>query len=153
MRNMQASLWLGLLIGLTATGCGKNLPALTEVEGVVLLDDEPLPHAFVQFMPQLDNFGAEYNSTAVTDDKGHFTLKCYKDDLWGAVIGKHVVLVTDYLPPELRGRDAQEKFAEYYEELKNRPIPENFGSVIKTPLRIEVTGDQKSYKLELTRPK
>src|SRR5437762_2404501 len=122
MRRMAGlvGLWLTLL----SAGCGgKSPPVLTEAEGMVLLDDEPLPHAYVQFVPQLTGFGAEYNSTAVTDEAGKFKLVCYKTGLPGAVIGKHGVVVIDYLPPEVRGKDAasQAKFAEFIDNLKNRP--------------------------------
>jgi hypothetical protein len=148
-----ACLAVGLVLAFA--GCSKKLPQLTEAGGVVLLDNEPLPFACVQFMPELSEFGAEYNSTATTDKEGKFTLMCNKTGEPGAVIGSHRVIVFDSTPRNLRGQseEAQLKYAEYYEQLKNRPIPLVYASVGKTPLRIEVTAQQKSYTLELTRPK
>jgi len=32
-----------------------------------VLDDEPLPFAYIQSIPQLDHFGAEANSTTTID--------------------------------------------------------------------------------------
>jgi hypothetical protein len=148
----------GVCIGLvlTTAGCaGKLLPQLTEVEGQVLLDGEPLPQAIVEFIPELAEFGAQYNSRAITDAEGKFKLVCGKSKEPGAVIGKHRIVIRDYIPSELRGRteEDQAKLAEYVENLKNRPIPEMFASMGKTPLRIEVTAEQKSYPIWLNSPK
>jgi hypothetical protein len=46
---------------------------------------------------------------------------------------------------------AQEGYARHLKGLKNRPIPEWYGSAVKTPLIIEVTTAQKDYTLKLTR--
>jgi hypothetical protein len=145
---------LALTAVLVLSGCGKTPPRVTEVEGTVLLDDKPLPNAQVQFVPELSNFGAEMNSTGVTDDKGRFTLTCAYQSQPGAVVGSHRVVVTDApVPRELRGqtREAQEKLARYQAGLKNRPIPAVYGSVGQTPLRLEVKADQKTYAVNLTR--
>ena|SRR5579862_8673463 len=147
-------LCIGLV--LTTAGCAaKRLPQLVEVEGQVLLDGEPLPKAAIEFVPELADFGAQYNSRAITDDEGHFKLVCGKSQEPGAVIGKHRVVVRDFTPPQLRGRseEDQTKLAEYFENLKNRPIPEIYGSMGKTPLRIEITPEQKSYTVWLTSAK
>jgi hypothetical protein len=132
-------------------GCSAKPPQITVVEGVILLEGEPLPLAQVQFIPELQHFGAEYNASAVTDDQGRFKMKCHKNGEPGAVVGWNRVVVTDYAPPDLR-RKSQEERADYYLELKNRPIPDTYASVGKTPLRIEVSADQSDYRLELKRP-
>jgi hypothetical protein len=53
----------------------------------------------------------------------------------------------------MRGMDgaSQARLAAYMNSLINRPIPEEYGSVVKTPLIIDVTKDQKTYDLKLTR--
>jgi hypothetical protein len=135
-------------------GCTKTPPPLTEVEGVVLLDGQPLPSAEVQFVPDLASFGSEQNSTAVTDDQGHFRLKCQRNGEFGAVVGKHFVLVKEAPPPtELRSGSAEsrQKLAAAQAKLKNRPIPARYSSVSQTPLTIEVTPGQTSYTLKLAR--
>jgi hypothetical protein len=145
---------LGLTLALALCGCGKTPPAVTEAEGVVLLNGKPLPNAQVEFVPMLADFGAEMNSVGVTDEQGRFRLTCNDKRQPGAVVGKHRVLVTDPpMPRELRGQSekAQKAQTEYQAKLKNRPIPEEYGNVGQTPLQIEVTPEQKSYTLTLTR--
>jgi hypothetical protein len=156
MRGARVVECLCICLLLAAPGCrGNQPPQLTEVEGVVVVNDEPLPQAQIEFVPELSNFGAQYNSRAVTDDQGKFKLVCRKGGEPGAVIGMHRVIVWEYTPPELRARSEESslKLAEYQEALKNRPIPEVYGSVVKTPLRIEVTAGQKEYTIFLSRPK
>src|SRR5206468_6769755 len=80
---------------LALSGCAKGPPPVTEVSGVVLLEGQPLPQAKVEFIPELSNFGAEMNSTAITDDQGRFTLTCAYKQQSGAVVGKHHVLVSE----------------------------------------------------------
>jgi hypothetical protein len=146
--------FLGLLVasGLAVTGCAKSPPPLTEVSGVVLLDGRPLPKARVEFGPQLKEFGAQFNSTALTDDQGRFVMKTAKDES-GAVVATHKVLVTEDTPDDLRDQGAQARLAQYHASLKNqnRPIPEVYGNVLQTPIEVEVKKDQKEYSISLTR--
>jgi hypothetical protein len=140
---------------LAAAGCGKPAPPpFTEVEGVVLLDGSPLGKAQVDFIPELADYGAEMNSSAVTEDDGHFVLIRAKDGQPGAAVASHRVVVTEGpLPDRFRGMsgDAQTGAANYLRSLKNRPIPEQYGTMGKTPLHIEVKADQKRYEIKLTR--
>jgi hypothetical protein len=144
---------LGLTFALAVCGCARTPPAFTEVSGVVLLDGKPLPLAQVEFVPELSDFGAEMNSTAITDDQGKFTLTCPMQSQTGAVVAKHRVLVRDApTPQEFRRPDGQtqEKLAQYMERLKNRPIPLRYGALAKT-ITIEVKPEQKNYEIRLTR--
>ncbi len=148
--------FLGGLVGaltLALCGCGAPPPA-TPVEATVLLDDQPLPYAKVRFVPDLPGQEAKLGSSAVTDERGRCTLRFDAKDEPGAVVGKHRVVVTEGpTPAEYRGmsQKAQEGYARYMKGLKNRPIPEAYGSAVKTPLLIEVTASQKEYTLKLTR--
>jgi hypothetical protein len=156
MRPSHLGVFTFLSLALTASGCGGvRPPQLTEVEGVMLLDSEPLPQASVVFIPELKSFGAEYISQAVTDKDGKFKLVCRKTGDTGAVIGVHRVVVTEFMPPQFRGlgEEIQLKAEAYFDNLKNRPIPDVYTSIAKTPLRIEVTAEQNQYTLVLTRPK
>jgi hypothetical protein len=148
-------LWgLPLLAALTAVGCEPGRPPVTEVEGVVLLNGQPLANAEVEFVPELSRFGAEMNSRGVTDEKGRFKLVCAYQAQSGAAVGKHKVLVGEAPAREdMRGMDgaSQEKYTRYVQSLRNRPIPPEYGSISKTPLVIEVTPDKKEYELKLVR--
>jgi hypothetical protein len=148
------SVTLGVTLALSVPGCARTPPPVTEVEGVVLLDGKPLPQALVEFVPQLAHFGAEMNSSGLTDDRGRFTLTCAYKSQAGAVVGKHHVLVSEApTPAEFRRPDeqTQARLAQHLAKLKNRPIPPAYGTLGRTPLRIEVKADQKSYELRLKR--
>ncbi len=145
-----------VLIGLclAAAGCTKAPPSITEAEGVVLLNGVPLANAQVDFVPELSEFGAEMNSGAVTEDDGRFHLTCAKNAQPGAVVATHRVVVTEGpMPEKFRGMsgEAQNGATAYLKGLKNRPIPQQYGSVGKTPLRAEVKADQQQYEIKWTR--
>jgi hypothetical protein len=122
------------------------------VQGTVLLNGKPLPKASVTFVPQVENLGADSNSTSVTDENGQFTLTCAYNGQPGAVVGKHVVLIAEPpLPEELRNSRDVREVAQYRAKLGNRPIPPAYGMVSKSPLQIEIKEGQEAVKLELTR--
>jgi hypothetical protein len=142
-----------VVLVLTMAGCARVAPPITEVEGVVLLNKQPLPNAYVEFVPELEHFGAELNSRGITDDQGRFQLVCAQHQQAGAVVAKHRVLVLEAPTPEefrQQTQEAQEKYAQYRAKLKNRPIPSAYASVSQSPLRVEVTADRKSYTLDLS---
>jgi hypothetical protein len=144
---------LGAVVALALSGCAKGPPPMTEVSGVVLLDGQPLPQANVEFCPVLKGFGAEMNSSAVTDDQGRFTLSKSLSREPGAVVGQHRVLITERpTPGEFRNQDpqTQARYAAFMAKLKNRPIPAAYG-VLATALIVEVKPEQKEYKIELKR--
>jgi hypothetical protein len=133
-------------------GCKPKPPEIVPVEGTVYLDGQPVPLARVDFVPDLADFGAEYMSSAVTDEKGHFVLMTTAGAP-GAAVAKHKVVVAEYTPEELRGFSpaAQDRLAAYQAKLKNRPIPEQYGIAVKTPLTVEVKPGQTTYDLQLKR--
>ena len=149
------SLGRGLIAGLAVAllpACAPKPPALVPVEGTVYLDGQPLPMARVEFVPELKHFGAEYNSAAVTDEKGHFVLVCALGQQPGAAVATHKVMVSEYTPDDMRGMSgqAQAKLADYQSKLKNRPIPDDFGNFSKTPLSVDVRAAG-TYDLKLAR--
>ncbi|MGB9689601.1 carboxypeptidase-like regulatory domain-containing protein [Thermogutta sp.] len=83
------------LFGLTVSeGCGSrnrgNIPQTAPVSGTVTLDGQPVDGATVVFVP---TGTPAYGAYAVTDAKGHFTLKS-SETVSGAVPGKYLVQVT-----------------------------------------------------------
>src|SRR5215472_14241829 len=91
---------VSVLTALAISGCAKSPPPVTEAEGIVYLNGEPLPHAQIQFVPDLKHFGSDYNSSGVSDAQGRFQLKCAKKGQPGAVIATHWVVVTDGPAPD-----------------------------------------------------
>ncbi|MFO0927392.1 MAG: hypothetical protein U0736_10180 [Gemmataceae bacterium] len=137
---------------IAVVGCGPRPPAVVPVEGRVLLDGRPLPHAEVQFLPELRDFGAELNSTGVTDATGRFRLRCLYRSQDGAAVARHRVLVTEAaMPDALRSPAGQGRYAQHLRGLANRPIPPVYGSVAATPLRVDVTPARTEYEIRLTR--
>jgi hypothetical protein len=88
--HLGASLSVLALLGCTGSGGGG--PPVVPVSGKVMLDGKALAKANITFQPIGDDGKATSapESTGVTDDDGHFTLKC-RDGREGAVVGKHRV--------------------------------------------------------------
>jgi hypothetical protein len=147
------SMGLALIVIVLGPGCAPKMPPVVPVSGTVYLDGKPLPLARVEFVPDLKNFGAESNSSAVTDEEGRYTLICNVQQQSGAVVATHHVLVIEHIPDELRGMSekSQRQLVEYQAKLKNRPIPEDYSNVSKSPLTVEVKPGQATYDLHLTR--
>jgi hypothetical protein len=153
MMAMIRSLFCASLLALLflAGGCGPRRPVFTDAEGTVTLNGKPLPYAQVEFVPLLEGYGAEFNSLGITDENGHFTLRC--GDKPGAVIAKHRIVVREGpAPKEARSpsEEGQQALTEHMKKLKNRPIPARYGSAVASPLQLDVKADQKTYDLELT---
>jgi hypothetical protein len=143
---------IGLIVLAFLSGCGRGIPAIVPVKGTVLLNGQPLPKATIQFVPQRSDLGAEFTSTAVTDEKGGFTLTCGYRDTPGATMGEHTVVISESpLPDELRSSRDYREIERYQRKLSNRPIPTKYSSVRESPLKIEIKETQGEVKLELTR--
>jgi len=91
--------------------------------------------------------------TGITDENGKFTLTCMYKQQSGACVGLHKVVIADHMPGKFRGEreDRQVEQANYLANLKNRPIPERYTILAKTPLEVEIKSDQQEYVLKLTR--
>jgi len=143
---------IGPLALASLSGCGGGTPAIVPVKGTVLLNGQPLPKAIVKFQPQQDGLSSEFFSFAETDENGQFTLTCGYKDKPGAVVGKHVVLITESPEPkELRQSRDRREHEDYRAKLGNRPIPLRYASIKESPLKIEIKEGQEDVKLELTR--
>lgn len=83
--NRRIPLPCALLVILWATGCGTGL---SPVQGVVLLDGNPLPNASIQFIPQ----GAGKDATGATDAEGKFTMST-NEPRDGVMAGTYKVVI------------------------------------------------------------
>jgi len=145
----RAALFAFVLI---APGCAQARPAIVPVEGVLLLDNKPVPHAEVQFVPMERGLGAEYIAVGTTDEQGRFTLLC--NGRSGACACENRVLIADAAPPEsARGMTSasQTEMSRFYARLKNRPIPPHYATAARTPLAVVVIAEQGEYRIELKR--
>lgn len=140
MLNRISIGWLAVGVAVFAAGCGDSFP-MTPVEGTVRLDGKPLAGVEVSFAPAVN---AESKSPPfsrdITDENGHYTLKCDNNKL-GAAVGSHVVTVRR--PVLIRRPD------EPASKAKGPNVPLIYQSLNDTPLKIEVKPDQKVYDLEL----
>lgn len=94
--NRNSFLLLGCLAATALSGCGSSDVPLSTVEGVVLLDGEPLPNAIVEFQPG-DRSGKVRPSVGETGPDGKYRLR-YSKDQFGAAVGKHKVQITTFSP-------------------------------------------------------
>jgi hypothetical protein len=139
-----------IAVAILTQGCSKEAPPpIVAAQGVVLLNGAPLATAQVHFIPQI-KFGPEFIATGVTDAQGRYSLTCNGQP--GACAVDNMVTVSEAgIPSKLQSEKAQRELAVYLQSLKNRPIPQNYGSPVTTPLSVKVTEGQSEYKLELKR--
>jgi hypothetical protein len=122
---------------------------IVEAEGIVRLDGKPLNKVEIRFFPVAES-GVDFVATGVTDETGHFLLKCKGQS--GACAGENRVLVMEAeIPARLQSEDAQVELAQYFRSLGGRPIPPRYGNLAASPLTVTVKADQKQYPVELTR--
>jgi hypothetical protein len=126
-----------------AGGCGKP-PAFTDtVEGTLTLDGAPLSAAHVEFVPEVPDGTKAPNSSAVTDANGFFRLTRNDNQKPGAVIGPHRVIIFPGRPAANRDDTGGQAQA--------ADVPPVYMNAAKTPLKVEITADQKKYDLRLNR--
>jgi hypothetical protein len=116
-----------------------------QVEGTVKLDGTPLANVVVQFVPDVTTGEQPPGASGSTDGQGHYSLTC-DNRKSGAVLGKYRVTV---LPG--RGGSAGADDRDAAGGRPASPVPPIYTQARKTPLRVEVTGDQHTYDLTLTR--
>ena len=77
-----------VLLPLLAVGCGNE--NLATVTGTVTLDGEPLPNAFITFVPQGETGSTSFGKT---DEDGAYEM-VFSDTQAGAWVGENVVRIT-----------------------------------------------------------
>ena len=95
-------------------GCGANgdRPELGEVTGTITFNGEPLANAQIAFRP---TSGGRYSSGA-TDENGQYRLLyiLMPEEVWGAKLGEHMVIVSTFLPEDEPGGPQPERMPECY---------------------------------------
>jgi hypothetical protein len=97
---MRILFTLAVLASLGFVGCqgrDPNLPDLVPVTGRVTLDDKPLAHASVSFVPTGSTQGT--GSGAVTDAEGKYELRTAHDGI-GAPVGEYKVFISKLVLPD-----------------------------------------------------
>lgn len=107
------SLWVSLgvfvLLGVTASGCGRNKD-LAQVTGTVKLDGELLPNAFLVFAPT----SGGTTSYGRTDSNGQYEM-VFSDYEKGAWIGENrVEISTGDVNPTMSGAGTREQVPAVY---------------------------------------
>jgi hypothetical protein len=134
---------LACLGAIAVAGCSRK-PPLAQVEGTVRLDGRPLPDALVCFLPDPERGAAGPRSVAVTDESGHFQLRC-DDQRDGAVLGWHRVLLEDM---SLYSASRQDGAGGSRPTLASR-LPTQYTTTTQTPLSFEVKPGTQTIDLDL----
>jgi hypothetical protein len=155
MANSTVRRWtrLGLLVLLLGTGCARKTRPLNEqVEGTVKLDGVPVAQVHVEFIPDEGPETVSPSSTGTTDDQGHYSLTC-NNLKPGAVVGPHRVVIKQGRTEGRRDLDDPPGGkAGGGTPRKSAPtVPAVYGIAGQSPLRVEVTADQHTYDLQLSR--
>jgi hypothetical protein len=141
--RMQTLRYAAAFILITQMFCGcssSNKPV--EVEGIVLLDNEPVAEATVLFIPD-GNSGQPAHGW--TDENGKFQLTTFKEND-GALPGSYKVTVTKSVPPpqppEADPGDAKSVVA-HFKAIKQQkkvksPLPAMYASAQSTPFHYTV---------------
>jgi len=141
---------LGIILLLTAcflstAGCGGGTgERVIAVTGRVTHKDNPVANIVVSFVPK-DSTSTGV-STGTTDEDGRYSLTVVKTGQRGAVVGTHKVWVSlpRQEPPPFGGEREKKKKT----PAAKTPPPDlaetlkRYGSLDKTPLTVEVGGDQ-----------
>jgi hypothetical protein len=132
---------------LSGSGCGGRKEKVVAVTGKVTHNGNPVAGMVVSFVPQTGTSSGV--STGETDENGHYELTVFKTGQSGAVVGTHKVWVSIPRQPT-EPVDKEEKM----KERKKKGIPatampadtatilKKYGKLDKTPLIVEVKGDQ-----------
>jgi hypothetical protein len=147
MRRRAVFVFASAILSLIV-GCQAKAPEMVNVQGKVTLDGQPLPHAIVQFVPQLDKASVHWESSGETDDDGDYSLTCNWEGKSGACVATHRVLVSELAPEPEWGADIR-SLPEI--RLPNRPIPAEYGAVGSTPLIMDVVPGKTQIDLPLSR--
>jgi len=142
MPAAKRCLFVCLCVSSVFCGCGRS-PKMGRVEGTVRLDGQPIGNVFVIFQPRDRRLP---QSNGLTDDAGHFELRCNNSQM-GAVVGEHrVVLIDAARFPSAPSED------ETLPEGVNAPpsrVPLGYTRPDKTPLQQSVQAGSQTVAIEV----
>ena len=126
--------------GIAFAGCNASMtgPPLAPVEGIVLLDGQPLGGATLLFQPQGDTPGQ--GGTARTGADGRFTLTAFDLGAKGVPAGSYRVTISKQVKPDgtdFQPRPDEDPMLAAYKEL----LPPQYTDAAQTPLKAEVPPD------------
>jgi hypothetical protein len=133
--------YLLLFAILIFSGCSSSGKPV-EVEGIVLLENEPVSDATVLFIPE---GGTGQPAHGMTDENGRFQLSTFKEND-GALPGSYTVTVTKSVPPpeppEADPSDSKSVYAHFkaikeQKKLKS-PVPSTYANGMTTPFHFTV---------------
>jgi len=131
---MKRHLAVVILVGIVAVGCAARAPG-PPVEGVVMLDEQPLANANVQMIPQGETRGQ--TGFGKTDAAGRFTIGSADGKQRGAPPGEYKIAISKHIKPDgtdyLPKPDEDPMLASYKELL-----PAAYSDPEQTQLRAEV---------------
>lgn len=145
---------LFMMLCATLTGCGgPSVPGLVPLSGVVTLDGKPLPHVTVKFVPMAEGTGANMVAIGVTNKEGEFAVKQLAGEEGCRACKCKVTIAEGPIPEKLRemGQDGAKKIKAFRGSLKNRPIPQNYQTILSTPLEFIISAEESSLELSLKR--
>ena len=142
---MIRSTWL--MVALALVGCSSD--ATKPVEGIVLLDGKPLPHAPIQFVPQ----GQGRDATGETDENGRFAMSTFKPRD-GVLPGSYKVVISPPLgtpdPTQYASADEAMAAASRPQKKSSQPaFPQKYARLDQTPLTQNVPASE-PIKFELS---
>ena len=139
------------LVGAAVVGCGRRGPAVEMVEGIVLLDGQPVEGATVLFSPESGGPAGGLPAAGRTGADGAFRLNAAGGAKFGAgtKIGDSVVTVTkqdhDPVPPP----DPDKPPSGPPNVKVWDVLPVVYKHAITTPLRATVKKGKNTYRFEL----
>jgi len=141
-----------IALPVVSVGCAKTNPPVVKASGTVTLNGKPLPKVRLEFTPTFTGFGGELLAMAEAGEDGGFQFANGLGD--GICVGSYKVTVYELPPPEELQEyrpDTPARQRAYFASLANRPIPEKYGSLALTPLRVEIEAGKTEYQISLDR--
>ena len=150
---IRTSISLGvILLLMVMAGCGPRGKGLKVeyVEGVITLDGEIVPNAFVEFSPDSNSEGAEAAS-GYSNDQGVYKLTSGNGDAEkGAVAGEYRIIVSKIESKDLTEGQEYGSSTGYAKTFsQTHLLPEIYRDREKTPLTATVKKGKNKIPLEL----
>jgi hypothetical protein len=130
-----------VLIAMTLTiGCGKKMPTLGEVDGILTLNGKPLDEVQIEFLPDPEKENFAQAATALTDTQGQFKLKFRgAKEKFGTSVGSNRVVLHDFKAMNSRDNPMPPRF------------PNEYTMAASTPISIDVVAGKQTINIEIAK--